>query len=56
MHTLPPTLAELWNPLEHETVAPEMSVGVLVVIVEVSGDIDVRLKWYITSVPPWVAC
>ena len=38
------TLAEPWSPLEHETVAPERSVGVLVVIVEVSGDFDVRLK------------
>jgi hypothetical protein len=38
-------------PLEHETVAPERSVGVLVDIAEVSGNLDVRLKWYITSVP-----
>jgi hypothetical protein len=43
--------AEFPIPLEHETVAPERSVGVLVDIVEVSGDLDVRLKWYSTSVP-----
>ena len=37
--------------LEHMTVAPERSVDLLVVIVEVSGDIDVRLNVYTTPVP-----
>ena len=37
-----------WTPLEHDTVTPERSVGVSVVIVEVSGDFDVWLKWYST--------
>ena len=36
--------AEYWSLLEHDTVAPERSVGMLVVIVEVSGDLDVKLK------------
>ena len=41
------TSAELSSLLEHETVAPERSVDVLVVIVEVSGDCDMRLNSYI---------
>ena len=44
--------AEFFSPLEHKTVALERSVGVLVDIVEVSGELDVRLKWY----PVPVAC
>ena len=40
--------------LKHETVAPERSVGVLVVILEVSGEFDVRLKWYRTLVINWM--
>ena len=42
--------------LKHKTVAPERSVGVLVVIVEVSGEFDVRLKLYRTLVTGWLAC
>ena len=46
------TSAELWNPLEHETVAPERSAGILVVTVEVSGDVDMSLKLYNTAPGP----
>ena len=47
--------AELWTPLEHMTVAPERSVGVSVVTVEIRGNVDVRLNWYTTPVPSLVA-
>ena len=36
-------------PLEQETLAPDRSVGISVIIIEVSGDFDVRLKWYTTN-------
>lgn len=48
------TSAELWTPSEHETVALERSFGVLVIIVEVSGDVDVRLNLYTTPVPRFI--
>lgn len=47
-------IVESGLPSEHETIASERSVGVSVVIVEVSGDVDVRLKWYATSVPTFL--
>ena len=40
------TSAEFLSPSEHETVAPERSVGVLVVTVEVKGDDDMSLNVY----------
>ena len=40
-------LAELANPSRHETIVPERSVDAMVVMVEVRGDFDVRLKMYI---------
>ena len=49
------TLAEPWVPLEHEIVAPERSSGVSVVIVEVSGDLEERLKLYTAPVALLVA-
>ena len=39
-------LAELANPSRHDTIAPERSVDAMVVIVEVRGDLDVRVKLY----------
>ena len=47
--------ADICCPSEHETVAPERSAGVLVDVVEVSGDLDVRLKWYTTPVLRFLA-
>ena len=41
--------ALLVNPSLHITIAPSRSVDVLVVIMEVRGDVDVRLKEYIVS-------
>ena len=52
---LPHVLADPWSPLEHETIAPERMVGVLLVIVEVSEEFDVRLKWYTTPATPLIA-
>ena len=48
-------LAELAaNPSRHDTIAPDRSVDVMVVIVEVRGDFDVRVKLY--TVPCLVTC
>ena len=46
--------AELANPSRHDTIAPERSVDAMVVIVEVRGDLDVRLKLY--TVPCLMTC
>ena len=46
--------AEPANPSRHDTVAPDRSVDAMVVIVEVRGDFDVRVKLY--TVPRLVAC
>ena len=46
--------AEPVNPSRHDTVAPDRSVDAMVVIVEVRGDFDVRVKLY--TVPRLVTC